>query len=83
MCSLYFYLQSFISTHFTFLDICAAAACSSSFWTEVEPYFAHVTSDELSFLHKEVNLYFSAHPYCSFSTLPCFYPSEMFMLSRL
>lgn len=32
----------------------SAAACSSSYWTQVEAYFAHVTSDELSFLHKDM-----------------------------
>lgn len=47
----------YISTYLAVLDVCAAAACSSPFWTEVEPYFAHVTADELSFLHREVHTY--------------------------
>ena len=50
-----FVFTFFYLIHLAFLDICACATCSSSFWTQVKPYLVHVTSYELSILHKEVN----------------------------
>uniref|UniRef100_A0A7I4CGU2 Uncharacterized protein n=1 Tax=Physcomitrium patens TaxID=3218 RepID=A0A7I4CGU2_PHYPA len=32
----------------------SASACPNSFWREVEPYFAYVTSDDLSFLQRRI-----------------------------
>ena len=40
--------------------VCVAAACPNSFWKQTEPYFAYVTSDDVSYLQRQVSSVYAA-----------------------